>query len=42
MTIDHIIGSSVYLPEGRRRGHEVVTVGAEELFGVQTGVLAQT
>jgi hypothetical protein len=42
ITIDHISGSSVYLLNGPPAGAKVVTVGAEELFGVQTGVLAQT
>jgi uncharacterized protein YbjT (DUF2867 family) len=42
ITIDHISGNSVYLLRGPRPGATVVTVGAEELFGVQTGVLAQT
>jgi hypothetical protein len=42
LTIDRISGDSVYLLKGPRAGSKVVTVGAEELFGVQTGVLAQT
>jgi hypothetical protein len=42
ITIAHISGDSVYLLKGPRAGARVVTVGAEELFGVQTGVLAQT
>jgi hypothetical protein len=42
LTIDHISGDSVYLLKGPRAGSQVVTVGAEELFGVQTGVFAQT
>ena len=42
ITIDHISGDSVFLLKGPRAGAKVVTVGAEELFGVQTGVLAQT
>jgi hypothetical protein len=42
ITIDHISGNSVYLLKGPRAGAKVVSVGAEELFGVQTGVLAQT
>jgi hypothetical protein len=42
ITVDHITGNSVYLRTGPRPGTAVVTVGAEELFGVQTGVLAQT
>lgn len=40
--IDHVSGVSAYLRQGPRPGTQVVTVGAEELFGVQTGVLAQT
>jgi hypothetical protein len=40
--IDHIAGESVYLRQGPQPGARVVTVGAEELFGVQTGVIAQT
>ena len=42
VTIDHINGSSVYLTKGPSAGTRVVTTGAEELFGVQTGVLPQT
>ncbi len=42
VTIDHIAGDSAYLVTGPRAGARVVTVGAEELFGVQTGVLAQS
>ena len=42
IAIDHIAGNSAYLDKGPRRGARVVTVGAEELFGVQTGVLPQT
>ncbi len=42
ITVDHIAGNSAYLRTGPRPGTPVVTVGAEELFGVQTGVLAQT
>jgi predicted small lipoprotein YifL len=42
ITIDRISGDSVLLLKGPRAGATVVTVGAEELFGVQTGVLAQT
>ncbi|MBV9465872.1 MAG: hypothetical protein JO206_09350 [Solirubrobacterales bacterium] len=40
--VDHIDGGTAYLTKGPRVGARVVTVGAEELFGVQTGVLAQT
>jgi multidrug efflux pump subunit AcrA (membrane-fusion protein) len=42
ITIDHFAGNSAYLRAGPRPGTAVVTVGAEELLGVQTGVLAQT
>lgn len=42
VTVDHISGNSVYLLRGPRAGSRVVSVGAEELFGVQTGVLGQT
>jgi hypothetical protein len=42
ITIDHVSGDSAYLLAGPHPGAEVVTVGAEELFGVQTGVTAQT
>jgi predicted small lipoprotein YifL len=40
--IDRISGDAVYLLKGPQAGSKVVTVGAEELFGVQTGVLDQT
>jgi hypothetical protein len=40
--ISRINGNAVYLRMGPAAGARVVTVGAEELFGVQTGVLAQT
>jgi hypothetical protein len=42
VVIDHIAGDSAYLLRGPRTGAKVVTVGAEELLGVQTGVLAQS
>jgi hypothetical protein len=42
ITVDRITGSSVYLRNGPAPGTRVVTVGAEELYGVQTGVQAQT
>jgi hypothetical protein len=42
VTVDHISGNTAYLLKGPRVGARVVTVGAEELFGVQTGVLAQS
>ncbi len=40
--VDRISGNLAYLASGPRAGAKVVTVGAEELYGVQTGVLAQT
>ncbi|MGA2469898.1 MAG: hypothetical protein ABSG64_04320 [Solirubrobacteraceae bacterium] len=42
ITVDYISGSSAYLFHGPPVGTKVVSVGAEELYGVQTGVLAQT
>ena len=42
ISVDHISGNSVYLLRGPSAGARVVTVGADELFGVQTGVLEQT
>jgi hypothetical protein len=42
ITVSYIRGDLAYLTSGPRPGTPVVTVGAEELFGVQTGVLAQT
>jgi hypothetical protein len=41
-TVDRIDGDSAYLSIGPKTGDAVVTVGAEELYGVQSGVLAQT
>jgi hypothetical protein len=41
-TVDRISGNSAYLTVGPKPGVKVVTVGAEELYGVQTGVLDQT
>ena len=41
-TVDYIAGSSAYLRRGPHAGSDVVSSGAEELYGVQTGVLAQT
>ena len=41
-TVDRIDGDSAYLSVGPKAGDAVVTVGAEELYGVQSGVLAQT
>ncbi len=40
--IGHVTAGAAYLVKGPPAGTPVVTVGAEELFGVQTGVLAQT
>ena len=42
IAVDHISGTSAYLSTGPKPGTKVVSVGAEELYGVQTGVLAQT
>jgi hypothetical protein len=42
VTVDRIDGSTAYLKNGPKPGVRVVTVGAEELYGVQSGVLAQT
>jgi hypothetical protein len=42
ISIDRIAGNTVYLSRGPKAGAQVVTVGAEELYGVQAGVLAQT
>jgi hypothetical protein len=42
VTVDHISGNSAYLVKGPKPGVKVVSVGAEEIYGVQTGVLAQT
>ncbi len=41
-TVDRISGNAAYLTGGPKPGVKVVTVGAEELYGVQTGVLDQT
>jgi hypothetical protein len=41
-TVDKIAGDAAYLASGPKAGAAIVTVGAEELYGVQTGVLAQT
>jgi multidrug efflux pump subunit AcrA (membrane-fusion protein) len=40
--IDRIDGSVAYLLSGPHPGTRVVSTGAEELYGVQTGVLGQT
>jgi hypothetical protein len=42
ITVDHISGTEAILARGPRPGAKIVSVGAEELYGVQTGVLAQT
>ncbi len=42
VSIDHLSGNSAYLVKGPKPGSRVVSVGAEELFGVQSGILAQT
>jgi hypothetical protein len=42
IVIDQINGNAAYLGKGPRAGSRVVSRGAEELYGVQTGVLAQT
>ncbi len=40
--VNYISGNSAYLRTGPRAGAKVVSTGAEELYGVQTGVLGQT
>jgi hypothetical protein len=42
ITVQSVSGNSAYLSSGPKAGVKVVSVGAEELYGVQTGVLAQT
>lgn len=42
ITVDHIVGNTAYLSSGLAAGAHVVSIGAEELYGVQAGVLAQT
>jgi multidrug efflux pump subunit AcrA (membrane-fusion protein) len=42
VAVDHISGNTAFLSSGPKAGAKVVSVGAEELYGVQTGVLAQT
>jgi len=42
ITVQQITGNFAYLSAGPKAGAKVVSVGAEELYGVQTGVLAQT
>lgn len=42
VSVDHFGGAVAYLRHGPKAGSKVVTVGAQELLGVQTGVLDQT
>ena len=42
VTVDHIAGNQVYVSQGLTPGMRVVTVGAEELLGVQNGVGVET
>jgi hypothetical protein len=42
IVIKYVRGNSAYLRSGPRAGASVVSTGAEELYGVQTGVLGQT
>jgi hypothetical protein len=42
ITVATISGNSAYLSSGPAAGTTVVSVGAAELYGIQTGVLAQT
>ena len=42
VTIVRIDGSAAQVTSGLRAGVRVVSTGAEELYGVQTGVLGQT
>jgi hypothetical protein len=42
VTIQRISGNRAYVRSGPTPGAEVVTVGAEELYGVASGVLGQT
>lgn len=42
ITVDHIAGNQVYVSQGLTPGMNVVTVGAEELLGVQNGVGVET
>jgi hypothetical protein len=42
VTVAHIDGDTAYLQKGLSPGAQVVSTGAEELYGVQTGVLGQT
>jgi len=38
ITVDHIDGEVAYLTDGPAPGTQVVTVGAAELFGVESGI----
>jgi multidrug efflux pump subunit AcrA (membrane-fusion protein) len=42
ITVDHIVGNLVYVSQDLTPGMRVVTVGAEELLGVQNGVGVET
>jgi hypothetical protein len=42
VAVDHIAGNQVYVSQGLAPGMKVVTVGAEELLGVQNGVGVET
>jgi hypothetical protein len=42
ITVDHIAGERVYVTRGPAAGSRVVTVGGEELLGVQNGVGVET
>lgn len=42
IVVDNMTATSAYLGSGPRAGATVVSRGAEELYGVQAGVLAQT
>jgi hypothetical protein len=42
VVVSSINGNSAYLRSGPHAGARVVSTGAEELYGVQTGVLGQT
>jgi hypothetical protein len=42
VSVARIDGETAYLQKGPHAGKDVVSTGAEELYGVQTGVLGQT
>jgi hypothetical protein len=42
VTVAHVVGQQVFLSAGLTTGVQVVTVGAEELLGVQNGVGVET